>query len=80
MSDEIEKIKQAAEKYDKQTKEKKSAENNQRLKELVAEYGIDRVVAATGLSAGSVVLYTTRNTAHHCSDYALEKAVTILKQ
>ena len=56
------------------------ADTNARLKLLVEKYGIEEVIAASGLSVSSVVQYTTRTNTHPVAWKTLIKAETILSQ
>lgn len=69
----LEKIKQLADKYE-------DTNTNTLLKALVEKYGIEEVVAASGLSASSVVQYTTRTNASPVAWKTLIKAETVLSQ
>lgn len=60
--------------------EYKDADTNARLKLLVEKYGIEEVIAASGLSLSSVTQYTTRTNTHPVAWKTLIKAETILSQ
>ena len=60
--------------------EYKDADTNARLKLLVEKYGIEEVIAASGLSLSSVIQYTTRTNTHPVAWKTLIKAETILSQ
>lgn len=60
--------------------EYKDVDTNARLKLLVKKYGIEEVIAASGLSVSSVVQYTTRTNTHPVAWKTLIKAETILSQ
>ena len=69
----IEEIKKRAAEYEE-------TNTNARLKTLVEKFGIEEVVAASGLSVSSVVQYTTRTNPHPVAWKTLIKAETILSQ
>lgn len=70
----IDRIKKLAAEYED------TNDTNARLKTLVEKYGIEEVVAASGLSVSSVVQYTTRTNTHPVAWKTLIKAETILSQ
>ncbi len=76
MTSDLLRIKQAAEQYEKDYKNDLST--NDRLKELVAEHGIEKVAAASGLKIETLILYTTRTNPPKASPYAVDRAVHVL--
>ena len=69
-------FKELAAEYDE--KYKKDLSTNERLAELVMQYGLDKVSAASGLKAESILIYTTRRNPPKVSPYAIDKAEYIL--
>lgn len=68
----------AVKKYDE--KEIGKNETNLRLKNLVKQYGIEAVSAASGLKPSSIIQYTTKTSSPKCSELAVKKAEHILSQ
>lgn len=76
MTSELSRIKQAAEQYEKDYKNDLST--NDRLRDLVAEHGIEKVAAASGLKIETLILYTTRPNPPKASPYAVDRAEHVL--
>ena len=72
------KIKEEAEQYDKNKLTDYST--NQRFRELIKQYGLEEVSAASGLKVSTLLYYTNRTNPYRASLDAVLKAETILSK